>query len=175
MGLAAVCLDSGNTLVDESTETKDDRGVVQRAELLPGAAELLHRIDTLRIPIALVADGRLESLRNIYRSHRLWHLFRSISVSEQVGVTKPHEEMFLTAIEPLGIKPTSYSDVVMVGNRLDRDIAGSNRLGMISIWLRRGSDAYSEIPLDRTEIPRYEVTHLGEAGDIIARLHNSRA
>lgn len=37
-----VFLDSGDTLVDETTQVFDERGVVLRAQLIPGARELLE-------------------------------------------------------------------------------------------------------------------------------------
>lgn len=36
-----VFLDSGDTLVDETTQVFDERGVVLRAQLIPGARDLL--------------------------------------------------------------------------------------------------------------------------------------
>lgn len=53
----AICLDSGDTLVDEGTEIKDEQEVVLQAELIPGAAELLHALKARGYPVALVADG----------------------------------------------------------------------------------------------------------------------
>lgn len=37
-------IDSGDTLVDESTEIRDDTGVVVQAELIPGAAEAVRTL-----------------------------------------------------------------------------------------------------------------------------------
>ena len=60
-------IDSGDTLVDESTEIRDDTGVVVQAELIPGAAEAVRTLWRQGYRIALVADGLRASFDRIYR------------------------------------------------------------------------------------------------------------
>ena len=42
--IAAVLLDCGDTLVDEGTEIKDANGATLEADLIPGAADMAHKI-----------------------------------------------------------------------------------------------------------------------------------
>ena len=42
--LLAICLDCGDTLADEGTEIKDENEVTLRAELIPGAAEMVRAL-----------------------------------------------------------------------------------------------------------------------------------
>ena len=42
--ILAICLDCGDTLADESTEAKDERGVTLKADLIPGAADMVRAI-----------------------------------------------------------------------------------------------------------------------------------
>jgi HAD superfamily hydrolase (TIGR01549 family) len=151
-----ICLDSGDTLVDEGTEIKDENEVVQRADLIPGAAELVHALKRLGYTLALVADGPRGTFENVLRQYGLYDSFDALAISGDVGVTKPDPLMFHTALRALSIPETDYSRVVMVGNNLSRDIKGANDLGLISVWLD-WSPHRSRIPADASEIPQYTI------------------
>ncbi len=152
----AICLDSGDTLVDEGTEIKDEQAVVQRAELIPGAAELVKRLKELDYPLALVADGPVGSFQNLLAQHDLRHYFDAFAISEEVGVVKPDARMFHHALAQLGIAPADYGRVIMVGNNLERDIKGANALGIVSVWLD-WAPRRSKIPADASEQPQYTI------------------
>lgn len=154
--IRAICLDSGDTLVDEGTEIKDEHGVVLRGDLIPGAAELVHELKGLGYPLALVADGPRGTFENLFTQHGLYDSFDAFSISGDVGVTKPAPAMFHTALRALSIPEDSYPQVVMVGNNLSRDIKGANDLGLISVWLD-WSPRRSKIPVDSSETPRYTI------------------
>ena len=57
--------DSGDTIIDESTQVYDDKGIVTRAEFIPGAGEVLAWLKKEGYRIALVADGEWESFQNV--------------------------------------------------------------------------------------------------------------
>jgi putative hydrolase of the HAD superfamily len=154
--IRAICLDCGDTLVDEGTEIKDENEVVQRAELIPGAAELVHELKRLGYPLALVADGPRGTFENVLRQHGLYDSFDAFAISGDVGVAKPDPLMFHTALKALSIPETDHPRVVMVGNSLARDIKGANDLGLISVWLD-WSPRRSKIPADSSEIPQYTI------------------
>jgi putative hydrolase of the HAD superfamily len=69
---------------------------------------------------------------------------------------KPDERMFIHAMKQLGIKQEDYGRVVMVGNNLERDIKGANKLGMISVWLD-WAPRRSKVPADALEKPDYTI------------------
>ncbi len=127
--------DSGDTIIDESTQIYDDRHIVQKAEFIPGAGEVLKQLHEEGYTIALVADGELESFQNIYQKNGLGYCFDEWIVSETVGKQKPEPIMFKTAFQKLHLTEKDKSRVVMVGNNLKKDIAGANRQGLTSIWL----------------------------------------
>src|SRR5512136_1429900 len=79
--ILAVLLDSGDTLVDEATEVKSERGVTQRAELIPGAAEMVRTLAARGYPIGLVADGFTDTFRNVFSQHGLLGLFTVLAIS----------------------------------------------------------------------------------------------
>jgi putative hydrolase of the HAD superfamily len=154
--LLAICLDSGDTLVDEGTEVKDARGVALQGELIPGAGELVRKLHSLGYPLALVADGPVATFTNLLGAQGLYNLFAVHAISEQVGVDKPDARMFRFALDGLGIRAPDFGRTVMVGNNLERDIAGANALGMISVWLD-WAPRRSKIPANELERPRYTI------------------
>lgn len=46
--------DSGDTIIDESTQVFDERGIVVRADFIPGAGEALRQLKDEGYRIALV-------------------------------------------------------------------------------------------------------------------------
>jgi HAD superfamily hydrolase (TIGR01549 family) len=167
--ILAVLLDSGDTLVDEATEIKDERGATLRAELIPGAAGMMRGLAERGYPIGLVADGFTDTFRNVFTQHGLLALFSVMAISEDVGVMKPDPRIFRTALDALGIGETDYGKVVMVGNHLGRDIKGANGLGLVSVWLR-WSPRRSKIPADAAEAPAHTIDTPMELLGLLDRL-----
>jgi HAD superfamily hydrolase (TIGR01549 family) len=152
--ILAICLDSGDTLVDEGTEVKDERQVAQRAELIPGAADLVRELKRRGYRLALVADGPAGTFRNVLGYHALYDLFDVHAISAEVGVEKPDARIFQHALAMLEIPPEACNRVIMVGNHLGRDIKGANALGMISVWLD-WAPRRAKTPADASEIPQH--------------------
>jgi len=59
-------------------------------------------------------------------------------ISYRVGVEKPHERMFRTALEEADVAP---QEAVMVGDDWEADIVGSRTLGMRAIYVERHGHA----------------------------------
>jgi putative hydrolase of the HAD superfamily len=154
--ILAVCFDFGDTLVDEATEVKDATLTSLRGELIPGAGELLHELRRRGYRLGLVADGRPGTYFNVLTQHGLYGLFDGFAISELLGTLKPDRRMFTHALEQLGIQPVDYGRTVMVGNRLDRDVKGANRLGMVSVWMD-WSPRQAKLPADASEQPRFTI------------------
>jgi putative hydrolase of the HAD superfamily len=167
--VVALLLDLGDTLMIEESEVKDAGGTTLRADLVPGMAEALRRFKTQGTVLALVADARLGTPANVLRQHGLYDLFDYLAISEVVGVEKPAAPIFRAALEALGVPESDYGRVAMVGNHLERDIVGANRLGLISIFFHWNERRRSQ-PLTGEEQPRYTVSSAQELVSLIARL-----
>ncbi len=167
----AIFLDCGDTLVDEATEIKTVGDVSLRADLIPGAAETVRALKGRQYPLALVADGPAATFTNNLGPYGLYELFDAYAISGEVGVTKPDPLMFTHALAQLGIGPEEYHRVIMVGNNLRRDIAGANRLGLISVWLD-WSPRRSKIPADVWEQPDYTIHTPWELVALVERLED---
>jgi HAD superfamily hydrolase (TIGR01549 family) len=169
MPLRAVLFDLGDVIMREETEEKVD-GVTQRADLHPGMADLLRDLHDRGIPLALVADTRDGTYRNVLGMHGLFDLFGAFAISDQLGVEKPHRRMFEHALEALGIPEPEWGSVAMVGNNLSRDIRGANALGLVSIWLV-WNQRYPLVCADDLETPRYQVSTAEDLATLLHALH----
>jgi putative hydrolase of the HAD superfamily len=167
--LAALLLDLGDTIMLEETEVKDDQGTTLHAELIPGMAEALRQFKTTGHRLALVADARPDTPPNVLRQHGLYDLFDAFAISEVIGASKPDPRIFCTALDGLGIAAGDYHRVAMVGNNLERDVLGANRLGLISV-LFYVNERRRTRPLSDDETPRHTVTSAHELVALIKRL-----
>ena len=167
--IMALLFDLGDTLMVEESEVKDAEGTTLRADLVPDMAEALHRLKDRGYGLALVADSRPNTPANVLRQHGLYGLFETLAISEVVGVAKPERPIFQAALEALGIPESDYGRVAMVGNNLERDVVGANRLGLISIFFH-GNDRRRSRPSTAEEEPRYKISSAQELVSLIARL-----
>ncbi len=171
--LAALLFDLGDTIMIEESEVKDADETTVRADLIPGMADALRHFKAQGWPLALVADSRPNTPVNVLRQHELLDLFDVLAISEIVGVSKPDPRIFRVALEALGIAERDYGRVVMVGNHLERDVVGANRLGLISVFFHWNDRRRSQ-PLADQEKPCYTVSSASELIVLIERLETRR-
>jgi putative hydrolase of the HAD superfamily len=167
--ICVICLDCGDTLIDEATEVKDGSDVSLQADLIPGADLLIMALKGRGYKLALVADGPEATFINNLGPYGLYDLFDVYAISEVIGVVKPDSEIFTNALDQLNISKDDYGRVVMVGNNLTRDIKGANNLGLISVWLD-WAPRRSKIPTDPSEVPRYTIKRPLELLEVIDQL-----
>lgn len=128
-----ICWDLGDVIFSEETEVKNAEGLTIEVELTPGVGDLLRSLAERGTPMAIVSDTRVGACENVLRPHGLEAYFAHWTISESLGVEKPHEAMFVTTSEELGIP---LSRLAMVGNHYYRDIEGAKRVGMTTFWFR---------------------------------------
>lgn len=122
-------------------------------ELYP---DVIPCLDILRreFPIGLLSNG------NGYPERcGLPGRFSFVVFAQDVGVEKPHAEIFLTTCREAGC---ASGELMHVGDSLESDVAGANGVGAISVWLNR--DAKQN---DSDIIPDHEIRSLAELGDIV--------
>lgn len=162
-------LDSGDTIVDESTEVRDADGIVVQAELIPGADVMVRTLRERGFTLALVADGDAQSFKNVYKQHGLYDYFDAMIYSENIKAVKPSARMFKAALGALELGEDDCSRVAMVGNNLSRDVKGANALGIASVhmgWTPR----YPRDPADESERPNYTIGEPLELLELAERL-----
>jgi HAD superfamily hydrolase (TIGR01549 family) len=170
--IRAIFFDSGDTLVDEGTEIKDQNSVTLQASLIPGAAETVRALKALGYPLALVADGPAGTFYNVLGHYGLLPLFDALAISGLIGSEKPDPRIFRYALDQLSISPEEYGRVLMIGNHLARDIKGANQLGLVSVWLD-WAPRRSKIPADPSEQPCHTIKNPLELLELVSTLEKS--
>lgn len=168
-----VFLDSGDTIIDEGTEIRDERDIVIYGECIPGAQEAVRQLHEAGYALVMVADGMHEAFINLHgeRGSKLWDIFDHIIDSETVGVAKPDARMFQAAMDALGLTMEDRPRVAMFGNNLKRDIVGANQFGIISVH-QTWSPRYDHTPKTLEETPDYVVKCPGEWVALCDRLES---
>jgi len=131
--IEAICFDLGDTLIAEETIIRDSLGQALTADVIEGAFDTLERIRKAGYKLALIANADSVSGRNLIGTTGLEGYFDVIVISGELGIEKPDKEIFVAALAKLGVKA---KNAVMVGNRIDFDIIGANRVGMKSVLFK---------------------------------------
>lgn len=160
-------MDSGDTIIDESTETRDQEDVVLSAKVIPGAVETIKTLYEEGYMLVLVADGLAQSFKNVLQQNGVYDYFASMIYSETIKQKKPHPSMFLAAMGAAGLTHADTSRILMVGNNIKRDIKGANHLGITSILLD-WSPRYAYTPNCQEEEPDYTIH---EPKELITLVH----
>lgn len=84
--------------------------------------------------LVLVTNGLSDLQREKVAKVGLERWFDRIVVSEEVQSWKPDSRIFRHALELAGV---GSEEAVMIGDNLERDIAGAQAVGMCSVWVRR--------------------------------------
>ncbi len=98
---------------------------------VPGVLEALRGT-----PMAVVSNADDAMLRDILARNRL--AFDVVVTSEACRAYKPAAEIFEVAARELGVPPRG---ILHVGDSLEADVAGAQRLGMATAWVNRAGEA----------------------------------
>ncbi len=96
-------------------------------------------------------DSQLSKVKHLGLSERI----DSLTISDEVGVRKPNIKIFKSACECADVLP---EETVFVGDSIQNDIIGANRVGMTSVFINRQSDVL--IPKMGDGCPAYSVSNL---------------
>lgn len=134
-------------------------------ELRPGIAELLAALHERDIVLGLAANQPAEALDRM-RHAGIEHFFSHRGVSGTHGFRKPDPRVFLHACDALGVAPEAC---VMVGDRIDNDIAPARALGMRAVLFRTGRHIAQQ-PRSWDEVPDVEVRSVAELATALRAL-----
>jgi putative hydrolase of the HAD superfamily len=130
--------------------------------LFPDALHVLTALRERGTPLGLVTNGDAREQRAKIERHDLARFFDAIVIEGEFGAGKPDAVVYRTALSGLGV--AAGPEVWMVGDHLEFDVAGAQRLGLRAGWLDRaglGVPAESAVRPDRI---------LRELSDLIALL-----
>ena len=127
-------------------------------DAVPTLTELRRRGYKLGV-IANQNYGTEQRLKN----WKLHLFFEMIAASAELGMAKPDPAIFEWALKQADCSP---QNAVMVGDRMDNDMAPANRLGIHTVRLKCGLGAYHE-PQSDDEMPEYTISMLAELLDLL--------
>lgn len=122
-------------------------------ELRAGIAEVLERLRRRGVPLGLVANQPADALHRL-EAAGIAQYFAYSEVSGTHGYRKPDVRVFLHACEHLRVEP---GQCIVVGDRIDNDIAPARVLGMGTVLFRTGRHREQQ-PRSWDERPDAEVT-----------------
>lgn len=123
----------------------------------PDAAPTLKTLKGRGFRLGVIANQNPGTAERLKRWNMLQY-FDVVAASAEAGVAKPDPAIFRMALEQAGCTP---AQAVMVGDRIDNDVAPARALGMHSVRLLRGPGAFYR-PHSLEEEPEYTIRALGE-------------
>jgi FMN phosphatase YigB (HAD superfamily) len=121
-------------------------------ELRPGIGDVIAWLHESGMRLGLAANQPQATLA-VLDEHGIGQYFHHREVSGTHGFYKPDVRLFLRCCEDLGVAP---EECVMVGDRIDNDIAPARVLGMHTVLYRTGRHAAQQ-PRSSDEVPDAEV------------------
>jgi len=115
----------------------------------------IRTLDALaaRYRLALVTNGAPDVQREKIAGAGLGSHFAAVVISAELGIGKPDHRIFDAALRAIGV---SARDAVMVGDSIERDIAGGHDAGLRTIWIDRAGGATGRPALADAKISELE-------------------
>ena len=104
---------------------------IKTIQPFPGALDTLRHFRDRGIRLALITNGSREIQRLKIDKFKLDRFFDYVLVEDEFGAGKPDKEVFVHALNRLEKTPR---EAWMVGDNLECDVAGPQRVGIFSIW-----------------------------------------
>jgi len=131
--VAPVLGEDGCAAVWEATAAEVRARFAELSPPIPGAAGMLGRLASAGgVRLGLIANQGREA-RDRLDALGWLGAFGVVVFSEEVGRYKPDPDLFRHALGLAGAEP---GECLMVGDRLDNDIAPAAALGMATAWVR---------------------------------------
>ena len=105
--------------------------------LFPDALVTLERFRAAGAAMGLVTNGDARQQRDKIERHGLARFFDVIVIEGEFGAGKPDEIVYRHALDRLAARA---ADAIMIGDHLEFDVGGSQRLGIRGIWLDRAGE-----------------------------------
>ncbi len=131
----------------------------------PDAVALLRKLKRTALTLGVITDGlEIKQAEKLVRLNVLAYMNpQAVYISDTVGINKPNHKLYLRACADLNLKPAT---VMYVGDNPANDVDPPNKLGMITVRLRRSGKYCLE---ESQTKPRYEIAAFGELEAILTR------
>ncbi|WP_111685509.1 YjjG family noncanonical pyrimidine nucleotidase [Winogradskyella tangerina] len=98
--------------------------------LFDGASEILEYLDA-KYKLHIITNGFEEAQERKLRNSNILHYFETVTNSEMVGVKKPNPKIFNFALD----RAQAFAqESIMIGDSLEADIQGAEKVGMDTIF-----------------------------------------
>jgi len=134
---------------------------VEMQKVYPEATTALEELKG-KWELGLIAN-QPKTTKDYLRKTGLAKYFKVIVLSEEVGFSKPNSRIFLHALATANCQPEK---ALMVGDRLDNDVAPAKSLGMKTVRIKRGLMTIQKT-LSDVEIADYEIYNLAELPSLL--------
>lgn len=133
----------------------------------PDTVSVLLKLRESGYKLGIVSEGRAVKQWQKLIQLGIQHLFHRVVISEQIKEKAITPEMFKLLLKDLGV-PAEKS--VFVGNQLDTDILCANKVGVVSVRMRKGKRRVEE-PKSPDMTPKYEINKLSEIFGVLQKLN----
>ncbi|MDE5804287.1 MAG: HAD family hydrolase [Lachnospiraceae bacterium] len=131
-------------------------------EILYSDAENCLKKLSGKYKIGVIANQSLGTEKRLENFGLLKYIELVIASAEE-GIAKPDKRIFEIALNRANCEPWQ---AIMIGDRIDNDIVPAKKLGMRTIWIKRGFYRYWNITREE-EKADYEVNNLTEIFEFI--------
>ncbi len=114
--------------------------------LMPGIVPVIKKL-AKKYNLGIIANQPAK-VSEVLQEHGLLQYFKIHGISETVGMRKPDPGFFRWAIREANCRP---EEAVMIGDRVDNDVAPAKTVGMRTIWLPLTVDVKNYLPRDEME------------------------
>lgn len=118
----------------ELMQIATDSWIFTPSDLYQDAKACITALKETGAKIGIVANQPATSVNSLKSDH-LFELIDFLGISAIVGIEKPDIKIFELAIKELAVDPTK---AIHIGNRIDTDVIPAKKLGMRTVWVRRG-------------------------------------
>lgn len=109
--------------------------------LMPHAREILEYLHP-KYRLYILSNGFTELQSRKMNSAGIAHYFDGVILSEDIGVNKPHPEIFEHALRVARVAP---HQALMIGDNLEADIQGAHQVGMEQVFYNAKKIALPEM------------------------------
>lgn len=126
-------------------------------KVIPGAIELLEYLYP-KYDLYILSNGFKELQEHKMQTAGLRKYFKRIVLSEDIGINKPHPELFIHALQ---VADATCENSIMIGDMFDTDIVGAAGVEMDQIFYNR--KRLEQLPFE----PTYTVHNLLQIKEIL--------